>query len=308
MAARRPRQARAARMNDNVEDLVSGFGDCVDRFEQSNAFPGPSLYFHQRAIERRRQHATLDGLLNDLLFFEYVYAVLPAWGMHRMGRQAAKVGGFEEMVASFRATEPAIDRLWPLNITQLPPTDEASVAADVWSVIASLKVSTSGTKIVAGSKALHHVLPEVVPPIDRQYTFRFFTGQKAVRNGERIGFTEWFPIFCDIGRRCRPDIERIQARGGIMATSPTKIIDNAIIGFMQGAGLADPVDGYDGLSARRLWASTVSGPFHLGTLELSMVLRVAVGLLAFVGSVRPEGLQCQETSGSRTPRPGRSIS
>jgi hypothetical protein len=46
-------------------------------------------------------------------------------------------------------------------------------------VIARIKVSTSRTQIVAGSKFLHHVLPDLVPPIDRRYTFRFFTGQRV---------------------------------------------------------------------------------------------------------------------------------
>jgi hypothetical protein len=47
-------------------------------FEASEAFPGPSLYFHLRAIERRRAHNAVSSLLEDDLFLEYVYAVLPA--------------------------------------------------------------------------------------------------------------------------------------------------------------------------------------------------------------------------------------
>jgi hypothetical protein len=34
-----------------------------------------------RAIERRRRHKTAVELLGDKRFLEYVYAVLPAWGM-----------------------------------------------------------------------------------------------------------------------------------------------------------------------------------------------------------------------------------
>jgi len=41
-------------------------------------------------------------------------------------------------------------------------------------------VSTSRTQIVASSKFLHHLLPDLIPPIDRQYTFAFLTGQKTV--------------------------------------------------------------------------------------------------------------------------------
>jgi hypothetical protein len=67
----------------NVEALVGDFDGHLRRFEASGAFSGPSVYFHERATERRRLHATAASLLADQLFLEYVYAVLPSWGMHR---------------------------------------------------------------------------------------------------------------------------------------------------------------------------------------------------------------------------------
>jgi hypothetical protein len=138
--------------------LIADFPRFVLRFERSNVFSGPSLYFHQRAIERRRLHASVDDLMADDLFFECVYALLPAWGMHRMGKQAAKVGDFDKMVASFRAQAPAIGELWDLHICAVFEDDQSAVARQVWDVLGSLKVSTARTRIVAGSKALHHVL------------------------------------------------------------------------------------------------------------------------------------------------------
>jgi hypothetical protein len=129
-----------------------------------------------------------------------------------------------------------IEHLWPLRITDVAPADEESVAVRIWDVIASLRVSTSRTRIVAASKALHHALPDLVPPIDRQYTFQFFTGQKMVAIGEERAFAEWFPYFCEIGRTCRIDIEASIRRGGFMATGSAKVIDNAIIGYMQRSG------------------------------------------------------------------------
>jgi hypothetical protein len=213
--------------------LIADFSRFVLRFEMSNAFTGPSLYFHERALERRRSHRSVDELMFDSLFFEYVYAVLPAWGMHRMGKQAAKVGDFDEMVGSFRAQASAIAELWDLHISSVGDADAAAVGKQVWDVLGSLKVSTSATRIVAGSKALHHILPDLVPPIDRQYTFRFFTGQKAITSGDERAFVEWYPYLAEIGRRAADSIAEAVSRGGFMATGPAKVIDNAIIGFMQ---------------------------------------------------------------------------
>ncbi len=72
--------------------------------------------------------------------------------------------------------------------------------------------------------ARRHPVP---PPIDRQYTFQFFTGQKSVRNGDAAAFAEWFAWSCEIGATFQPEIDEIKELGGFMATSSAKIIDNA---------------------------------------------------------------------------------
>lgn len=113
------RVSRADRARRNIEALIGDFAGCVQRFEASAAFTGPSVYFHQRAIETRRQHASAATLLADERFLEYVYAVLPSWGMHRMGSQAAKVTEFSQLAASLRSAVSVIDQLWPLDITCL---------------------------------------------------------------------------------------------------------------------------------------------------------------------------------------------
>lgn len=227
-----PRLRAADRTRTNVEALVEGFAGNVAAFEAQQSFPGPSLYFHQQAIARRRGHSTVASLLADERFLEYVYAVLPSWGMHRMGSQRAKVGDFEPIIARLRARRSALEELWPLDITCLSDGDAAAAAEIAWGVISGIEVSTSRTQIVAGSKFLHHVLPDLLPPIDRQYTFTFFTGQKAVPS-DYSAFLAWLPIFADIGSRCEQPIQEAITRGGFMATGKAKVIDNAIMGFVQ---------------------------------------------------------------------------
>ena len=235
-AAARPRLRtrldRTELLTGRIRDLIAGFAECVLTFEISEAFPGPSVYFHLRAIERRREHRSVASLLGDQLLLEYVYAVLPAWGMHRMGRQAAKVADFGVIVTALRQATPALEELWPLRITTMSPEAAGRAAAAAWGAIASLGVSTSQTQIVAGSKFLHHLLPDLVPPIDREYTFSFFTDRPAVPS-DRAAFLEWFPQLAAIGAQCQEPIRDAISRGGFMATGEAKIIDNAIMGFMQ---------------------------------------------------------------------------
>ncbi|GAB3849428.1 hypothetical protein ACFPIJ_51390 [Dactylosporangium cerinum] len=234
----------AERAQRNVHALVAGFDKLVCSFEAAPGWPGPSLYFHDRAIQVRREHTSAMSLLRDDRFLEYVYAVLPAWGMHRMGDQAAKVCDFEPFSTAVRNCSSALEELWDLRITALTSEQDAEVASKLWDIIARLKVSRSETQIVAGSKALHHVLPDLLPPIDRQYTFRFFTGQKQVA-GDRRAFLDWYPHLAEIGRRARDSIMTTLERGGFMATGEAKVIDNAIIAFMRrGAVLPDKlIDG-----------------------------------------------------------------
>jgi hypothetical protein len=229
---RRPSGRLAERRAERVNELIDSFPAWVSAFEASEAFPGPSLYFHLRAIERRRQHQTAGSLLEDTQFLEYAYAVLPAWGMHRMGKQAAKVSDFTTITTALRRMAPALQQLWPLRITALSPEQAAAAAATAWDIIAAIKVSTSQTQIVAGSKMLHHLLPDLIPPIDRQYTFSFFTGQKMVAS-DRTAFLDWFPLLAVIGARCRQHIYDAIQREGFMATGEAKVIDNAIMGYMQ---------------------------------------------------------------------------
>ncbi|CNF00674.1 Uncharacterised protein [Mycobacterium tuberculosis] len=233
-AAYRPVSERGRdRTRLRIDALVHGFGDHVRRFEAEGLFSGPSVYFHHRAIARRRAHTSVTGLLADERFLEYVYAVLPSWGMHRMGPQPAKVAEFADLVASLRAAVPMLEELWPLHIARLPPGSVDEVAGRVWQVIAGLRASTPGTQIVAGSKTLHHVLPDLVPPIDRQYTVRFFTGGTTLPTDDQRAFSAIFPALVEIAERSEQAIDRALERGGVMATGPTKVIDNAIIGFMQ---------------------------------------------------------------------------
>jgi hypothetical protein len=229
---RRSRTRSSDTQAERIESLVAGFDGWVSTFENSEAFPGPSLYFHERAIALRRQHQAVSSLLADIRFLEYVYAVLPAWGMHRMGRQKAKVGDFAEITTALSDEAAALEQLWPLRITALDEIAAREVAALAWQVIAHIRVSTSRTQIVAGSKFLHHLLPDLIAPIDRRYTFRFFIGYGAVTN-DRISFLDWFPKLASIGTRCRGSIHSAIARAGFMATGEAKVIDNAIMGFMQ---------------------------------------------------------------------------
>jgi hypothetical protein len=61
----RPKIKRSERARQNVDALIARFAECIDGFESSSAFPGPSLYFHERALACRRRHSSAAALLAD---------------------------------------------------------------------------------------------------------------------------------------------------------------------------------------------------------------------------------------------------
>jgi hypothetical protein len=162
-------------------------------------------------------------------FLEGVYATLTAWGMLRMGPRGAKMGAFAEMEASFWEQMDQIAKVADLSIWDVERQDVPDLSKTLWEIIAHLRVGVGKTKIVAGSKALHHLLPDLVPPIDRQYTLRFFYNHKMINQREQVYLQEMYPRFCPIAAFCQEDIRSRLGTG--MNTSITKVIDNAIVGY-----------------------------------------------------------------------------
>ena len=49
-------------------------------------------------------------------------------------------------------------------------------------IFSGLKIMASSTSLVGNSKVMHHMLPNIVPPIDREYTLRYLYGATTIAN------------------------------------------------------------------------------------------------------------------------------
>ncbi len=146
-----------------------------------------------------------------------------------MGPVRAKLVEFDIFRSSFRQHADEIRCLESVHIYTIGAGGATRVAARLWNVISQLQIGIGETKIVAGSKALHHVLPNLVPPIDREYTLMFFYNHKTLNRGDEAAFSEMYPYFQRVAATCRHVIEAKVGSG--MNTSATKVMDNAIVGF-----------------------------------------------------------------------------
>jgi hypothetical protein len=227
---RRARVDRRSRMAERVEDLVANFGRYLREFEQRTVFGGPSVHFHVRAIERRMTHESVLSAIADEELLELIYATLASWGMHRMGPKGAKLVDFELFCDGIQQQSALLEELEPLLITNVDDAD--AVAEKLWRAVSRARLSASGTQIVTGTKALHHLLPDLVPPIDRTYTIRFFHENTLMPRGDENAFREVYPALVEIATRAADQLT-VNNRSP-MNTSRTKVVDNAIIGYVWG--------------------------------------------------------------------------
>ena len=147
-----------------------------------------------------------------------------------MGPGNTRLVDFSSFVETIRSMQLPIQELSRFTLFGLKSNEIAGATERLWAVIGGLSIGPGSTKIVAGSKVLHHLLPELVPPIDRQYTIRFFFHHKNMNRGDQLAFEEIYPRFYEIATRCRGKIDARVGRG--INTSTSKDIDNAIVGYV----------------------------------------------------------------------------
>jgi hypothetical protein len=153
------------RMEKRVSELIKDFGRYVDAFNGAKLFTGPSLYFHHQALEQLRSYDSVLQALNDDLLLERIYATLTAWGMHRMGPIGAKLVDYRDFQSSVRAQATRIGKLEHLRLWDLPEREVPAVAGQLCDIISALQVGEGKTRLVSGSKTLHHLLPELLTKI-----------------------------------------------------------------------------------------------------------------------------------------------
>jgi hypothetical protein len=58
-----------ARTDQRIDDLIQGFHDYLSFFSENLKFSGPSVYFHNKVLEKIRQATSYSSLFDDETFF-----------------------------------------------------------------------------------------------------------------------------------------------------------------------------------------------------------------------------------------------
>lgn len=187
----------------------------------------PSLYFHRKALTSNTENISTSQL-------EYIYAVLPLWGMHRIGKGGPKMLDFEVFQQSVMRVEQDILTARKANHLNMSESDWTLLEK----IFKTLKIMASGTSLVGNSKVMAHLLPNIIPPIDRKYTLKYLCGNADIKND--IG-TEWsmmktiiqnffIPVARDEAFQKKANAWMANQTQYPWDTSLFKVIDNVIIG------------------------------------------------------------------------------
>lgn len=173
----------------------------------------------------------LEAIL-DTQYKEYLYATLCAWGIHRMGREAGRLVEFGKFCQEIETLSPYLGRLQGLYLSELTAQEVEDTTHMLWNLIESMRIRpVDKPYLVPATKALHHILPELVVPVDGQYTAAFFGwSRNELLNRPRDMFFKVFPTLADIAKRIKPQVSSYA--GQPFHRTLAKIVDNAIAGFV----------------------------------------------------------------------------
>jgi hypothetical protein len=217
-----------ARFRGQCQRLLENLKLAHAEYYRAEIFGGPSLYFHQRSLEAARS-------LDVDCFAECIYATLASWGMHRMGQGGSKMCEFPPFHDSLCAIWPLVGELRARRPEQLTAADWSKLKR----LFTGIKCMRTATSLVGNSKVLAHALPNLIPPVDREYTLRFLYGRTEIKNDLDLEWNKleemlrgfFYPVAASPAFREAVAGWARQREIFRWDTSELKVIDNLLIGL-----------------------------------------------------------------------------
>lgn len=160
-------------------------------------------------------------------FIELVYVTLAAWNMNSRG---ARLSEFKTFRSSLLAHKKELMALVGLRLQSMGKKEVQENLEMLFSTL--VLVDEGKPRLVTFSKTLHFFFPELIGPIDRTYTLKFFYGHTNIPNSLGGQYSRFRDIELEFGRFAKT-VRLAGYKDRVWNTSIPKIIDNAIIGWMR---------------------------------------------------------------------------
>jgi hypothetical protein len=210
-----------------TEVLIEKFPKWVSYFESNGPFRRPEqLQYHRKTIDRRLELGSAVAAVTDEQFQRSLYKTLQAWGI---GARGSRLKPFDAFASALGRSKEAVTQLEKAIIDDEHLDVDATIER-LWTLQSQLPIVENAATLVPVTKALHHVLPDLVVPMDRAYTQMFFGWHTPqFQYGQRTCFAQAFGAFVQIARVVNPS--QYVNRG--WNSSRTKVLDNALVGLLQ---------------------------------------------------------------------------
>lgn len=207
-----------------LKSLIKNFPFFIKYYADHCPFRKPGQFeFHRETIQKRKELGSVKAALKDMDYLKSLYRTLRAWGI---GSRGSKLRPFNNFTDALSDISPDICALDGIKLDQIE-IEIDTVNQKIWSIIENMHIVDNNATLVPCSKTLHHILPDLIVPMDRGYTKVFFGWQNPqFQYGQSKCFFEAFKSFEYISRETNPE----QYVGSGWNTSLSKVIDNAIVG------------------------------------------------------------------------------
>ena len=227
------------KIKERIDCLCTNFDVYLDFLTEKNPFKPAQWDIHRKTIRMRKQLTTVEEAIESDEFLIQVYKTLASWGMDRNPGLVSR----DDFKSRFRS---ATNRQRLLTLEHKRVVQLDSLVSDIEGMnirevliitMHSLRLSDSRKQVVTGAKALHHLFPSLLPPID-SLVGRFFSVGKTYDVEYPTTTYDILNGFAKIGQtlqiqRGENYLAQMVDRRDSYSTSETKIMDNAIIGYVK---------------------------------------------------------------------------
>ena len=207
------------------EELINKFSVFLRYYDEHTPFTSlGQLDYHRMTIEKRFELNSIQAAVLNEEFITNLWYTLKAWGMNSRGSKLLPLSKFS---TNLKKNLSELESLELYHIDDIKLKDEEKTNL-IWDLINKIQVTESKNRVVSGTKMFHHLFPDLVPPMDRQYTRMFFHWRsQQFQNNPRQVFFDMYIRFIQIARRTNPT----QYIGQGWRTSKTKILDNGVVAY-----------------------------------------------------------------------------
>ena len=204
-----------------VFDNKSTFVSCLNATKNNYSRYSPENYLYRKIAS----YKFIDKFSDE--FLELLYVTL---SVEFKNQKLGKLKDFSIFAESIKKHQENFKELSPLKLRDLDEWDWEECREILEDLFSDLELVNGKSSVIAFSKVLHFMLPNLIVPIDRKNTMRFFYGKKysCFKSLENQYQTFWNleTVFSEFVKRNRVS----QYIDDTCNLNIPKILDNAIIG------------------------------------------------------------------------------